>query len=813
MTTVVPLETKNTSIQVSNTDMLNAIFGNLPHGGHLAICRKQGDPSQSGGWVAERYSEQTLFDTNDNNYFNTSSFRIDENGTIKARKQNFCAMHALMLDDVGTKIPLERLGDLKPSTMIETSPGNYQMLLILDRSITDIAEATQLQKAFIAAGLCDPGASGACRWARLPVGINGKQKYQENGQDFQCRLHQWNPEVRYSTEELLSYLGNVEEKNPRLVTEANAMPKSNKPGHEITYMPKPKRNPVIDALVSKGMYKKSFDKNRHDITCPWVHEHTDSSDNGTAYFEPTEQFPLGGFCCQHSHGDQYSVVDLLGHLDINEMQARYKSMIVIRDGELHTIVDAVDQELGQIDDLYQMKGLLVQIGNQSNTQPVNQAQLTLLLAKYILWLKYDGRRKFIVPCDPPARIVSMIVDGKTLNHVKPLKGIAMQPYYSEKTDQLVLNEGYDVETGIYGSFDAADYTIPEPTIENARRALAEIQGLLSEFQFASEIDQSAAISMLLTAVVRPSLALAPGFLVKASMPASGKSYLCALAGALATPGDRQTIPYPKTADESKKVMLSLLIQSPAVIEFDDLDDDIKPHTILKQALTSEYVTDRILGQSKTATVSTRTLFLFSGNNVEPLRDLRRRIISIHLQRQEENPTTTVYKSNPVQTVMRNRAQYIVHFLTIIESWKNAGCPRGGMNVVTYGNAWSDYCRHPLVWLGLPDPVEALINQVTNDPDLENLGLLLDAWHKTYGSAVVTIRRVVKDIYQHRVLDEAISECPVSDQGAINSSKFGWFLKKNMNRIVNGLMFVQGSADGRLAWQVVAVNKAVGSTPE
>ncbi len=407
----------------------------------------------------------------------------------------------------------------------------------------------------------------------------------------------------------------------------------------------------------------------------------------------------------------------------------------------------------------------------------------------------------------------MIVDGKTLNHLKILKGIAMQPYYSEKTGQLVLNEGYDVETGIYGAFDAADYTIPEPSIENARRALAEIQGLLSEFQFASEIDQSAAISMLLTAVVRPTLDLAPGFLVKASMPGSGKSYLCALAGALATPGERQTIPYPKTADESKKVMLSLLIQSPAVIEFDDLDDDIKPHTILKQALTSEYITDRILGQSKTATVSTRTLFLFSGNNVEPLRDLRRRIISIHLQRQEENPTTTVYKRNPVQAVISNRAQYIVHFLTIIESWKNAGCPRGDRNVVTYGNAWSDYCRHPLVWLGLPDPVEALINQVTNDPDLENLGLLLEAWHKTYGSAVVTIRRVVKDIYQHRALDEAISECPVYDQGAINSSKFGWFLKKNMNRIVNGLMFVQGSADGRLAWQVVAVNKAAGSTQE
>lgn len=148
-------------------------------------------------------------------------------------------------------------------------------------------------------------------------------------------------------------------------------------------------------------------------------------------------------------------------------------------------------------------------------------------------------------------------------------------------------------------------------------------------------------------------------------------------------------------------MLALLVQSPAVIEFDDLDDDIKPHSIMKQALTSEYVTDRILGQSKTATVSTRTLFLFSGNNVEPLRDLRRRIITINLQRQEENPTATVYQNNPVQMVRNNRERFVMSFLTIIQAWKKAGCPQeGGLNVVTYDGTWSDYCRYPLIWLGL-----------------------------------------------------------------------------------------------------------------
>lgn len=182
-------------LTVSNNEFLGAVFHELSDGGNVAICRKQNDPTDNSGWIAEPYSEETVFDSSENNYFNTASFKLDEHGTLRATKANFCAMHAVILDDVGTKIPLDRLGDLKCSAKIETSPGNTQVILILEQAVTDIEQATKLQKAFVAAGLCDPGASGACRWGRLPVGINGKEKYRENGQAFQCRLMEWNPAI------------------------------------------------------------------------------------------------------------------------------------------------------------------------------------------------------------------------------------------------------------------------------------------------------------------------------------------------------------------------------------------------------------------------------------------------------------------------------------------------------------------------------------------------------------------------------------------------------------------------------------------
>ena len=91
-------------------------------------------------------------------------------------------------------------------------------------------------------------------------------------------------------------------------------------------------------------------------------------------------------------------------------------------------------------------------------------------------------------------------------------------------------------------------------------------------------------------------------------------------------------------------MLSLLLSGTAVIEFDDMDTDWIPHGIMKRMLTAEYVSDRILGVSKTATVSTRTLFLGSGNNVGPIRDLLRRVLTIHLDPRCSTPATIAYKS-------------------------------------------------------------------------------------------------------------------------------------------------------------------------
>ncbi|NOR66696.1 MAG: hypothetical protein GQ528_04995, partial [Woeseiaceae bacterium] len=44
-----------------------------------------------------------------NNYFSLAVFRPDEAGKYRRQKARFHALHAVMLDDVGSKVPMERL--------------------------------------------------------------------------------------------------------------------------------------------------------------------------------------------------------------------------------------------------------------------------------------------------------------------------------------------------------------------------------------------------------------------------------------------------------------------------------------------------------------------------------------------------------------------------------------------------------------------------------------------------------------------------------------------------------------------------------
>ena len=741
-----------------------------------------------------------------NNYFSLAVFKPDEAGKYRRQKARFHALHAVMLDDVGNKVSMERL-TLRPSWLIETSPGNCQAGYLLREPLTDGLAADRLMNAIVAAGLCDPGANGPrARLARLPVAVNGKCS-----PPFACRMLAWSPELRYSVEELANGL-QLEMARAERPRRQGTRPVQERPADgDPVWIPCPDENAVLVALRNRGLYKAPLGGGKHDITCPWVQEHTGQADGGTAYFEPDDPWPIGGFKCLHGHCADRHVRDLLRMLDIEASAARMKPTIRVMAGEMNRVVDAAERELAQSRRHYQRGGLIVTVVTDPGTretrlQAISQPALVRALAGAATWERFDGRSEDWVRADPPARHAAVLFDSTSYPHLPVLNGLARQPYL-RPDGSLVTAAGYDPATGMFGVFDAREFSVLDtPTRAQAEAALVLLKSLLVEFSFASESDLAGALVAMLAATIRPSLAHAPMFHVRAHMVGSGKSYLCELITAFATPQRGTPTTFPADDEECRKMLLAELLRAPAVVEFDNLTGDLLAHKSLCVVLTSEFMSGRILGVSKTATVSTRTLFLSSGNNVGPVKDMTRRCISIRLDPGCETPAARSFtRPELVREVLRERGRYVSAALTIVRAWIVAGRPKTTCKSLAGYGDWSDLCRQPLLWLNCADPTVSVFEAMSEDPDRETLGRLLTGWQSVFGKTPAMVRDAVKQgsLFndEHSDLGEVLRDI-ADERGEINRPKLGWWIRRHAGRIVDGRRFVRASGNRSAeAWQV------------
>ncbi|HSW71138.1 MAG TPA: hypothetical protein VLH77_04080, partial [Gammaproteobacteria bacterium] len=551
------------TIVISNVDFLHAVFGANPTDGCPILVSFKGNPAtiHKSKWYGHPCSNtlEANLPVDANNYFSLALFRPNETGEYRRKKAQFQSLFAVMLDDVGSKVPMDRL-TLPPSWLLETSPGNYQAGYILAMPIDNGKTADRLMNAIINARLCDPGANGpTARLARLPVAVNGK-----HSPPFPCQLKTWEPERRYSMEELISGL-QLEIIEPTRSKQKNDTAANTRDvDSEQIWMPRPEENIVIVGLRKRNLYKSPLGEGKHDMTCPWLDEHTNRVDNGTAYFEPDDIYPLGGFKCQHGHCSERHISDLLRFLDVDFKTARMKPVIRVIKGEIGPIVDFAERELAIGQQYYQRGGIIVTVFTDPSTngtiiQDVSQPALVRALSGIATWEQFDVRSKCWARMDPPARHATILFDSKSYRHLPVINGLARQPYL-RPDGSLMKIAGYDPDTGMFGVFDARKFSVPdEPSKEEALSALNLLKSLLDEFCFATKEDRAAALSAILTSAIRPGLAHAPMIHVRAHAVGSGKSYLCELFTAFASPQRGTPTTFPAEDEECRKLLLAELL--------------------------------------------------------------------------------------------------------------------------------------------------------------------------------------------------------------------------------------------------------------
>lgn len=283
---------------MTNTEFIRLMFASRPDGALpwvTAFASAPGDATRGewAGWPVRRLSEVPKAG---NTYVVVSSFVASDEGRYRRRKGQFAAMHAVMVDDIGTKIA-ERSIALPFTVLVETSPGNCQGWMRLDPPITDRDVAERLVDRMIAAGLTadgrDSGMKGVTRYGRLPEGANTKPR--ESGP--------WRHRVLEVRETLAYTAGEI--------ADAYELDMTPEPPRPVRPPPDGPLPDVLGWLHALGMYQSALGGGWHAITCPWVHEHSGGVATGTAYREPApENNMVGAFKCHHGHCEGRHV----GHL-------------------------------------------------------------------------------------------------------------------------------------------------------------------------------------------------------------------------------------------------------------------------------------------------------------------------------------------------------------------------------------------------------------------------------------------------------------------------------------------------------------------
>lgn len=287
---------------------LDALGADLPEDERLILCGFRGNPNKvpPNAWKPRpwRPGRELPLDIRDNAYVTVGSFRRAGDGSFRRRGETFCAGRALMVDDVGTKVPLAKMIDLEtiapfvqPSAIVETSPGNFQWWYFLAEPERDVTRFDGVIRAFIAGKLlgADPGMSGVTRVGRIPGFRNAKPQHCEaDPKGWLVRLAEMN-DARYTVDELLDGFG--------LKINGQRVSKVKLVSEEAI-----ERNRLF-ADMYRFLRQRSMLKRQEpdpsgwtEIHCPWMDDHTDGADTGAAVREPSpENEYYGAFRCHHGH--------------------------------------------------------------------------------------------------------------------------------------------------------------------------------------------------------------------------------------------------------------------------------------------------------------------------------------------------------------------------------------------------------------------------------------------------------------------------------------------------------------------------------
>jgi putative DNA primase/helicase len=215
---------------------------------------------------------------------------------------------------------------------------------------------------------------------------------------------------------------------------------------------------------------------------------------------------------------------------------------------------------------------------------------------------------------------------------------------------LLVREGYDTETGLYLMSGGLRLpAIPErPTRDDAAAALVLLDHLLENFPFVGEEHRSAALSLLMTPVLRGALPVVPLHLIDAHAPGSGKSYLADIAAIIATGEPCAVFAQGEEYPETEKRLIGAALAGFPIINLDNCRRPLKGD-FLCQVTERPLMALRPLGGSEIKRIINVFTMIATANNAVVVDDAVRRTLRIAVDPNMEAPEEREFPLLPINS--------------------------------------------------------------------------------------------------------------------------------------------------------------------
>jgi hypothetical protein len=294
----------------------------------------------------------------------------------------------------------------------------------------------------------------------------------------------------------------------------------------------------------------------------------------------------------------------------------------------------------------------------------------------------------------------------------------------------------------------------------------------SQYHFDDPVaGQALLLAAIFTAIERPFLAVAPMFVIRSSMPGTGKGLIVRTLVRLAFDTPPVIATWGGSSEEFEKRLGALLLQAPGAISIDNANGMQVKGDLLEAILTEGSANIRPLGVSETVRVRNRSLITLTGNNPNITGDMARRALQIDILPQSADPERDRYKFNPAELMQRRRTDFLRAAFIILRAFRLSGMPRQGLPAVGSFDEWSRKVRDLVFWITDYDVSEGFRRNKAEDPRRQADAALLAALYGHFGTnpfKAADVMAIHRRVVDHR-RSSLISPAPTPAEHAVHET--------------------------------------------